>query len=120
MTSPQVTLDPAGTEAPGNLAARRADLAERRGRTGRTAFHQGHRARIHSEVHDVAARAATVPTGRGVFPPFGACGMCSGIADAAAAATAAAAAVAVAVAAAIAAGTGAVVARFAELRRAGA
>ena len=68
MTSPQVTLDPAGTEAPGNLAAHLAKLAELRGWTGRAAFHQGHRAWTHGEVHDLAARAATVLAGLGVRP----------------------------------------------------
>ncbi|MFE0515588.1 AMP-binding protein [Streptomyces sp. NPDC058964] len=68
MTAPQPTLSPAGTGAPGNLAAHLADLAERRGWTGRPAFHQGHTSWTHGEVHDLAARAATVLAGRGVGP----------------------------------------------------
>ncbi|MFB6843595.1 AMP-binding protein [Streptomyces sp. NPDC056373] len=68
MTSPQATLSPAGTGAPGNLAAHLAELAERRGWTARTAFHQGHRAWTHGEVHGLAARAATVLAGHGVRP----------------------------------------------------
>lgn len=68
MTSPQVMLSPAEAEAPGNLAAHLAELAERRGWNGRTAFHQGHRAWTHGEVHDLAARAATVLAGHGVRP----------------------------------------------------
>ncbi|MDX3134491.1 benzoate-CoA ligase family protein [Streptomyces europaeiscabiei] len=54
--------------APGNLAAHLAALAERRGWAGRPAFHQGHRAYSHGEVHDLAARAATVLTDHGVRP----------------------------------------------------
>lgn len=54
--------------APGNLAAHLAALAERRGWTGRPAFHQGHRAYSHGEVHDLAARTATVLTDHGVRP----------------------------------------------------
>ncbi|MGW2641395.1 AMP-binding protein [Streptomyces sp. NPDC001348] len=55
-------------DAPGNLAAQLAALAERRGWTGRTAFHQGHRIWTHGEVHALAARAASVLAGAGVRP----------------------------------------------------
>ncbi|WP_405507158.1 AMP-binding protein [Streptomyces purpurascens] len=68
MTSPQVELNPAEAAAPGNMAAQLAELAERRGWGGRTAFHQGHRAWTHGEVHDLAARAATVLSEHGVRP----------------------------------------------------
>ncbi|MFD5129270.1 AMP-binding protein [Streptomyces olindensis] len=68
MTSPQVAPHPAEAEAPGNLAAQLAGLAERRGWGGRAAFHQGHRSWTHGEVHDLAARAATVLAGHGVRP----------------------------------------------------
>ncbi|GAA2398042.1 AMP-binding protein [Streptomyces coeruleofuscus] len=68
MTSPQAVLHPAEAEAPGNLSAQLAELAERRGWGGRIAFHQGHRAWTHGEVHDLAARAATVLAGQGVRP----------------------------------------------------
>ncbi|WP_316754352.1 AMP-binding protein [Streptomyces herbicida] len=68
MTAPQPTLSAAGTGAPGNLAAHLAELAERRGWTGRPAFHQGHGSWTHGEVHDLAARAATVLAGHGVGP----------------------------------------------------
>ncbi|BBC38922.1 AMP-binding protein [Streptomyces graminofaciens] len=54
--------------APGNLAAHLAALAERRGWNDRPAFHQGHRAYSHGEVHDLAARAATVLADHGVRP----------------------------------------------------
>ncbi|MCC9711123.1 benzoate-CoA ligase family protein [Streptomyces sp. MNU76] len=54
--------------APGNLAARLAALAERRGWADRPAFHQGHRAWSHGEIHDLAARTATVLADRGVRP----------------------------------------------------
>ncbi|MFE2944615.1 AMP-binding protein [Streptomyces sp. NPDC059255] len=53
---------------PGNLAADLADLAERHGWTRRPAFHQEHRVWTHGEVHDLAARAATVLADRGVAP----------------------------------------------------
>jgi 4-hydroxybenzoate adenylyltransferase len=49
-----------------NLAARLADLAERNGWSDRTAFHEGHRTWTHGQVHDRAARAATVLAGQGV------------------------------------------------------
>ncbi|MFD7404001.1 benzoate-CoA ligase family protein [Streptomyces sp. NPDC059866] len=68
MTSPQSTLLPADASAPGNLAAHLAALVERRGWGGRAAFHQGHRTWTHGEVHDLAARAATVLAGHGVRP----------------------------------------------------
>ncbi|MEU0200539.1 MULTISPECIES: AMP-binding protein [unclassified Streptomyces] len=68
MTSPQVAPHPVEAEAPGNLAAQLAGLAERRGWGGRAAFHQGHRSWTHGEVHDLAARAATVLAGHGVRP----------------------------------------------------
>ncbi|WP_406439709.1 benzoate-CoA ligase family protein [Streptomyces sp. NBC_00631] len=51
-----------------NLAARLADLADRQGWQGRPAFHQGHRAWTHGEVHDLGARAATVLAAQGVAP----------------------------------------------------
>ncbi|TLS40808.1 benzoate-CoA ligase family protein [Streptomyces montanus] len=59
---------PADAGAPGNLAAHLAALAERRHWTGRTAFHQGHRSWTHGEVHDLAARVATVLADHGVRP----------------------------------------------------
>ncbi|MFE7654621.1 benzoate-CoA ligase family protein [Streptomyces bottropensis] len=59
---------PADAGAPGNLAAHLAALADRRGWTARPAFHQGHRAYSHGEVHDLAARTATVLTEHGVRP----------------------------------------------------
>jgi fatty acid CoA ligase FadD22 len=66
MTTPQTTLTPAIAEAPGNLAAQLSALAERRRWTDRPAFHQGHRSWTHGEVHDLAARAATVLADHGV------------------------------------------------------
>lgn len=68
MTSPQITLTPADTKAPGNLAAQLADLSERRGWTARPAFHQGHRVWTHGEVHALAARAASVLAECGTKP----------------------------------------------------
>ncbi len=62
------TAPPPDAHAPGNLAAHLAALAERRGWAGRAAFHQGHRAWTHGEVHDLGARAATVLAERGVRP----------------------------------------------------
>ncbi|MEV7090767.1 AMP-binding protein [Streptomyces sp. NPDC093085] len=53
---------------PGNLASDLADLAERHGWRGRPAFHQDHRVWTHGEVHDLAARCATVLAHRGVGP----------------------------------------------------
>ncbi|MFD5752764.1 AMP-binding protein [Streptomyces sp. NPDC127033] len=50
------------------MAADLADLAERHGWTDRPAFHQEHRVWTHGEVHDLAARAATVLADRGVAP----------------------------------------------------
>ncbi|MDO0912324.1 benzoate-CoA ligase family protein [Streptomyces sp. DT2A-34] len=67
-TTPQSPLPPAEARAPGNLAAHLAALAERRGWTDRAALHQGHRTWTHGEVHDLAARAATVLAGHGVRP----------------------------------------------------
>ncbi|MDH6624985.1 fatty acid CoA ligase FadD22 [Streptomyces sp. LBL] len=55
-------------DAPGNLAAHLAALAELRGWTGRAAFHQGHRVWTHGEVHALAARAAGVLAEHGVRP----------------------------------------------------
>ncbi|MFF3845118.1 benzoate-CoA ligase family protein [Streptomyces sp. NPDC002328] len=68
MTSPQSTLSPADIDAPGNLAAHLAVLAEQRGWHDRVAFHQGHRAWTHGEVHTLAAGAATVLADHGVRP----------------------------------------------------
>lgn len=68
MTTAQPVLSSAGFDAPGNLAAQLADLAERRGWVDRPAFHQGHRAWTHGEVHALAARAATVLAGHGIGP----------------------------------------------------
>ncbi|MCF1592365.1 benzoate-CoA ligase family protein [Streptomyces muensis] len=50
------------------MAAHLADLAKRRGWTDRAAFHQDHQAWTHGEVHDLAARAATVLAEHGVRP----------------------------------------------------
>ncbi|MGY1498106.1 benzoate-CoA ligase family protein [Streptomyces sp. QTS52] len=71
MTTHQVTVAPPGpvpadAGAPGNLAAHLAALAERRGWSDRAAFHQGHRSWTHGEVHELAARTATVLAGHGV------------------------------------------------------
>ncbi|MET9906753.1 benzoate-CoA ligase family protein [Streptomyces sp. NPDC006476] len=68
MTTPQSTLAPADFDAPGNLAAQLAGLAEWRGWTDRPAFHQGHRVWTHGQVHALAAKAATVLDGHGVRP----------------------------------------------------
>ncbi|MEU9344866.1 AMP-binding protein [Streptomyces sp. NPDC048278] len=64
------TADTSATADTGtaNLAARLAELAERRGWCDRAAFHQGHRTWTHGEVHDLGARAATVLAGQGVGP----------------------------------------------------
>ncbi|WP_328505386.1 benzoate-CoA ligase family protein [Streptomyces sp. NBC_00391] len=67
-TTFQPTRLHADAGAPGNLAAHLAALVERRGWADRPAFHQGHRAYSHGEVHDLAARAATVLTDHGVRP----------------------------------------------------
>lgn len=71
--APTPTPVPANTDAdgdaPGNLAAHLAALAERRGWRDRTAFHQshqGHRSWTHGEVHELAARTATVLARHGV------------------------------------------------------
>ncbi|MCW7945078.1 acyl-CoA synthase [Streptomyces hygroscopicus] len=68
MTTAQAMLRPADAEAPGNVAVQLAVLAERRAWTDRAAFHQGHRSWTHGEVHDLAARAATVLAQHGVGP----------------------------------------------------
>ncbi|GAA3039279.1 AMP-binding protein [Streptomyces glomeratus] len=68
VTTPRAALTPAGAEAPGNLAAQLAALAERRAWTGRPAFHQRHRRWTHGEVHDLAARTAGVLAEHGVGP----------------------------------------------------
>jgi fatty-acyl-CoA synthase/benzoate-CoA ligase/fatty acid CoA ligase FadD22 len=68
MTTAQPVLSSAGFDAPGNLAAQLADLAERRDWVDRPAFHQGHRAWTHGEVHALAARSATVLAGHGTRP----------------------------------------------------
>lgn len=65
-TSPSPSPSSPGSGVPGNLAAQLADLAERRGWLDRPAFHQGHRAWTHGEVHALAARAAGVLAGHGV------------------------------------------------------
>ncbi|WP_405772602.1 benzoate-CoA ligase family protein [Streptomyces sp. NBC_01538] len=60
---------PAEADAPGNLAVHLADLAGRRGWSDRPAFHQshqGHRSWTHGEVHELAARTATVLARHGV------------------------------------------------------
>jgi fatty acid CoA ligase FadD22 len=60
---------PADADAPGNLAAHLAALTERRGWSDRAAFHQshqGHRSWTHGEVHELAARTATVLARHGV------------------------------------------------------
>jgi fatty-acyl-CoA synthase/benzoate-CoA ligase/fatty acid CoA ligase FadD22 len=49
-----------------NVAADLADRARRRGWAARPAFHEGDRVWTHGEVHDLAARMATVLAGRGV------------------------------------------------------
>ncbi|MFF6782956.1 benzoate-CoA ligase family protein [Streptomyces sp. NPDC012510] len=67
-TTSQPTRLPADAGAPGNLAAHLAALADRRGWADRPAFHQGHRAHSHGEIHDLAARAATVLADHGVRP----------------------------------------------------
>ncbi|MEE1759945.1 benzoate-CoA ligase family protein [Streptomyces sp. SP18BB07] len=67
-TTARPTRLPADADAPGNLAAHLAALVERRGWAGRPAFHQGHRAWSHGEIHDLAARTATVLTDHGVRP----------------------------------------------------
>jgi 4-hydroxybenzoate adenylyltransferase len=65
--SPTDTAGVTETEA-GNLASGLAALAEAQGWTDRPAFHQGHRAWTHGEVHDLAARAAGVLADHGVCP----------------------------------------------------
>ncbi|MEU6224040.1 AMP-binding protein [Streptomyces sp. NPDC047042] len=67
--APDPALADAGAGAPGNLAAHLADLAGRRGWNDRPAFHQsqqGHRSWTHGEVHELAARTATVLARHGV------------------------------------------------------
>ncbi len=68
MTTPQPALSLPDADAPGNLAAHLAALAERRGWTGRVAFRQGHRVWTHGEVHALAGRAAGVLVEQGVRP----------------------------------------------------
>ncbi|MET8022459.1 class I adenylate-forming enzyme family protein [Streptomyces avermitilis] len=68
MRAPLPTLSPAEAGTSDNLAAVPADRAERRGRTGRPAFRQGHQVRPHGAVHDLAARTATVLAEHGVRP----------------------------------------------------
>ncbi|MCX4911395.1 AMP-binding protein [Streptomyces sp. NBC_00878] len=65
--SPTDTAGATDSEA-GNLASGLAALAEGQGWTDRPAFHQGHRAWTHGEVHDLAARAASVLADHGVCP----------------------------------------------------
>ncbi|MFI6930093.1 AMP-binding protein [Streptomyces sp. NPDC050287] len=65
---PALHLPGADADAPGNLAAHLAALAERRGWTGRAAFRQGHRVWTHGEVHALAGRAAGVLAEQGVRP----------------------------------------------------
>ncbi|QFR01924.1 benzoate-CoA ligase family protein [Streptomyces phaeolivaceus] len=67
-TTGRPTRLPADAGAPGNLAAHLAALAARRGWSDRPAFHQGHRAHSHGEIHDLAARTATVLADHGVRP----------------------------------------------------
>lgn len=59
---------PPDASAPATSRPDPAAPAERRGRVGRVAFHQGHRIRTHGEVHELAARAASVLAGEGVRP----------------------------------------------------
>ncbi|MFC8197674.1 AMP-binding protein [Streptomyces sp. NPDC057298] len=79
MTPPASAPSPTDTARPatagiaedtegGNLAVALAALAERKGWTDRPAFHQGHRAWTHGEVHDLASRAAGVLADHGVRP----------------------------------------------------
>ncbi|MDT0565912.1 benzoate-CoA ligase family protein [Streptomyces sp. DSM 3412] len=67
-TTSRPTRQSADAGAPGNVAAHLAALAERRGWADRPAFHQGHRAWSHGEIHALAARTATVLTDHGVGP----------------------------------------------------
>ncbi|MGC9535376.1 benzoate-CoA ligase family protein [Streptomyces sp. UG1] len=66
--TPHPTPSPTDAKPPGNLAAHLTDLAKRRGWSDRAAFHQGHQVWSHGEVHDLAARAATVFAEHGVRP----------------------------------------------------
>src|SRR4051794_31438279 len=68
MTAPQSTFVSADPADHGNLAAHLGALAERREWAHRIAFHQGNRAFTHGEVHDLAARVATVLADHGVRP----------------------------------------------------
>ncbi|GDY79064.1 hypothetical protein SAV31267_085490 [Streptomyces avermitilis] len=68
MRAPLPTLSPAEAGTSDNLAAVLAGRAERRGWTGRPAFRQGHQVWTHGEVHDLAARTATVLAEHGVRP----------------------------------------------------
>ncbi|MFJ9565427.1 AMP-binding protein [Streptomyces fuscichromogenes] len=68
-TTTKTTTTGTGTgSSTANLAARLAELTERHGWRDRPAFHQGHRAWTHGEVHDLGARAATVLAAQGVAP----------------------------------------------------
>ncbi|MDX2777102.1 class I adenylate-forming enzyme family protein [Streptomyces caniscabiei] len=67
-TTARPARPPADADAPGNLAAHLAALVERRGWAARPAFHQGHRGWSHGEIHDLAARTATVLADHGVRP----------------------------------------------------
>lgn len=73
--SPTGMARPTDTEA-GNLASSLAALAERRGWSDRPAFHQGHRAWTHAEVHDLAARAAVSWPSMASVPATGSCSRC--------------------------------------------
>lgn len=61
-----MTAAAAPTPAPANLAEHLAMRAEREGWSSRPAFVEGHRVWTHGEIHDLAARVATVLARRGV------------------------------------------------------
>ncbi len=69
-TSTATPQSPTGThtdaDAPESSPPTPAALAERRGWGDRIAFHQGHRAWTHGEVHELAGRAAGALRGHGV------------------------------------------------------
>jgi acyl-coenzyme A synthetase/AMP-(fatty) acid ligase len=67
MVSVQTTERPTAVR-PVNVAASLAETAERNGWLGRTAFHCDDRSWTHGEVHDLAARAASVLVDHGVRP----------------------------------------------------
>ena len=70
-TAPAPSPSPAAAptrRTSGNLAADLAVLAASRGWADRPAFHEGHRVTTHGEVHELAARAATVLAAHGVGP----------------------------------------------------